>query len=113
MVTEANGLRVSRAYYSLEGEFLEPESVRQNDLFVVVLRGESLDDLDHEALVVDLLPAGFEIENAALGGLARERFGFLPELTEARFETARDELAERPRAREGATPAPLPRFFGR
>ena len=88
---EANGLRVSRAYYSLEGAFLKPESVRQNELFVAVLRGESLDHLDHEALVVDLLPAGFEIENAALGGLARERLGFLPELTEARFETARDD----------------------
>ncbi len=30
------------------------------------------------------------------------------------FETAREKLAETaPRGREGATPAPLPRFFGR
>ena len=65
---EASGLRVSRTYYDLAGRVLKPETVRQNDLFIVVLRGESLGRLDHEALIVDLLPAGFEIENAALGG---------------------------------------------
>ena len=65
--------------------------MRQNDLFVVVLRGESLDRLEHEALVVDLLPACFEIENANLGGQALERFAFLPKLSQARFEAARDD----------------------
>ena len=88
---ETEGLRVSRTYFDLEGRVVEPERVRQNELLVVLLRGESLHSLDHEALVVDLLPAGFEIENAKLGGQAKDRFGFLPELSRARFEAARDD----------------------
>ena len=88
---ETEGLRVSRTYFDLEGRVVEPERIRQNELLVVLLRGESLHSLDHEALVVDLLPAGFEIENAKLGGQAKDRFGFLPELSRARFEAARDD----------------------
>jgi uncharacterized protein YfaS (alpha-2-macroglobulin family) len=33
----------------------------------VLLRGRATDDLDHQALVVDLLPAGLEIENPSIG----------------------------------------------
>src|SRR5690606_38190198 len=34
------------------------------------IRGRSTDQLDHRALIVDLLPAGFEIENPELGDAA-------------------------------------------
>ena len=88
---ESQGLLVTRRYYGQDGAVMAPETVRQNQLLVVLLEGEALGRLDHEALVVDLLPAGFEIENAKLGGEATERFGFLPELSETRFAAARDD----------------------
>jgi uncharacterized protein YfaS (alpha-2-macroglobulin family) len=59
---------------------------------VVLIEGKSENDQKQQALVVDLLPAGFEIENPALGGEGgKSAFGFLPPLTEAAFTAARDD----------------------
>ena len=66
---QSNGFRLSRSYLDLDGNAIDPRTdpVRQNDLVVVLIRGMAETDIDHQALIVDLLPAGFEIENPRIG----------------------------------------------
>ncbi|WP_020591270.1 alpha-2-macroglobulin family protein [Kiloniella laminariae] len=86
------GFRIKRRYYSMDGEYLEPEKLKQNDLLVVEIEGHVLGDSRHEALVVDLLPAGFEIENSAIGnGRNADELEFLGELSFTEFVMARDD----------------------
>ena len=64
-----NGFRIARSFFDLDGNLLDPtQPFVQNDLVVVAIAGESTTQGDHDALIVDLLPAGFEIENASIGG---------------------------------------------
>ena len=88
----AEGFSLTRTFYTADGDLTDPEAVTQNDRFVVLIEGKSENQREQQALVVDLLPAGFEIENAALGG-EREKtaFGFLPPLTKPAFTAARDD----------------------
>ncbi len=87
-----NGFSIKRTIYNADGELMDLSEVEQNDLMVVIIEGHSKTRQQHEALIVDLLPAGFEIENAALGsGAARESYSFLPGLSRTEFEAARDD----------------------
>jgi uncharacterized protein YfaS (alpha-2-macroglobulin family) len=89
---ERNGFVVKRAFYTLEGKRADLDELRQGDVLVAVIRGEATTELDHQALIVDLLPAGFEIENARLAGARdNEDLGWLPELTAARHTELRDD----------------------
>ena len=87
------GFRISRQVLTPEGARADLTAVAQNDLLIVVIEGEALDaGAEHEALIVDLLPAGFEIENTALGGAGEKAaYGFLPELSPFAYEAARDD----------------------
>ncbi len=88
----SNGFRLKRTFYTLDGRLADLSAVTQNDQFIVLIEGEAENRTDHEALLVDLLPAGFEIENADLGGTAgQERLQFLPSLSRFEFEAARDD----------------------
>jgi uncharacterized protein YfaS (alpha-2-macroglobulin family) len=62
----SNGLTLERQYFSLDGEEVDVATVGQNDRFVVVLTLTALEPSQARLLVVDMLPAGFEIENPAL-----------------------------------------------
>jgi uncharacterized protein YfaS (alpha-2-macroglobulin family) len=62
----SNGLTLERQYFSLDGEEVDVATVAQNDRFVVVLTLTALEPSQARLLVVDMLPAGFEIENPAL-----------------------------------------------
>ncbi len=54
------------------------ESMQQGESHIVLLEGRATDGRNHRALLVDLLPAGWEIENAALGqGEPLESFPWL------------------------------------
>jgi uncharacterized protein YfaS (alpha-2-macroglobulin family) len=80
----AEGFSLTRTFYTADGDLTHPEAVTQNDRFVVLIEGRSENQREQQALVVDLLPAGFEIENPALGGeKEKTAFGFLPPLTDA------------------------------
>ncbi len=88
----ANGYSLTRSYYTTEGRLASPEAVTQNERFVVLIEGRAENDSEQQTLVVDLLPAGFEIENAALGGEdVTKTYGFLPLLSETAFTAARDD----------------------
>ncbi len=87
------GFTIGRRYYTRAGQEVNPESIRQNDLLVVVITGEALEqDEAQQALVVDLLPAGLEIENARLAhGESTTEVTWLPELTETLHAEFRDD----------------------
>ncbi|HEY7687856.1 MAG TPA: alpha-2-macroglobulin family protein, partial [Dongiaceae bacterium] len=62
----AEGFTLSRRFYTLAGEEVKIDKVKQTDMLVVLLEGSTDSYVEHQALVVDLLPAGFEVENARL-----------------------------------------------
>lgn len=61
-----NGYTISRNIYTPEGELVDVATVQQNDRFVVVLRVVGDRARAGRLLVVDPIPAGFEIENPNL-----------------------------------------------
>ena len=78
--TEANGFTLSRSYYDLDGNPVPVGEVAQNARMVVVLEASEESSWPSKVLVVDLLPAGFEIDNPSLVGSADlAAFGWLPE----------------------------------
>jgi uncharacterized protein YfaS (alpha-2-macroglobulin family) len=64
---ETKGYTVSRKVYWSDGTDADLSKARQTDLFVVVIKGTRSDTAQAaQTLVVDLLPAGFEIETATV-----------------------------------------------
>lgn len=66
MEAAKNGLEIKREYYTLEGKAVTLENVKQGEEFIVKISGKVETPLAHSLLIVDLLPAGFEIQNANL-----------------------------------------------
>ncbi|WP_119169096.1 alpha-2-macroglobulin family protein [Algihabitans albus] len=88
----AEGLTIARRLLDFQGQPLDPSTLAQNDQAVVILSGRVTDGRAHQALVVDLLPAGVELESVLAGrGTARDGFAFLPELTRPLYEAQRDD----------------------
>jgi uncharacterized protein YfaS (alpha-2-macroglobulin family) len=84
------GLSVRRRYLTLSGETADLARVRQNDRLIVAIDGRNLEGGYHEVALLDLLPAGFEIESV-LNSDTVKSFPFLSELTETRISEARDD----------------------
>jgi hypothetical protein len=79
---EAQGFTIERHYYTMAGEEVSPGTVKQSDILVAVLSGKSDADVYNQALLIDLLPAGFEVENARLAdSRSTDELAWLPELT--------------------------------
>ncbi|MCB8822787.1 alpha-2-macroglobulin family protein [Microvirga rosea] len=62
----SRGYTVERTYYKLDGTQVQPTSVRQNERLVVVLKVTETEARQARVLLVDRLPAGFEIDNPKL-----------------------------------------------
>jgi alpha-2-macroglobulin len=62
----SQGYSVERSFYKLDGTKVEPSSLRQNDRLVVTLKVTEAEPKYARLLLVDLLPAGLEIDNPAL-----------------------------------------------
>jgi uncharacterized protein YfaS (alpha-2-macroglobulin family) len=62
-----NGLHISRDFFALDGQPLDIVQLKSGDLVIVRLTAGA-DKRTPDALLVDLLPAGFELENQNLGG---------------------------------------------
>jgi hypothetical protein len=58
-------LRINRAYYNMDGSLWKGGSLREGQSLIAEIQIESSDNVP-DALVVDLLPAGLEIENLNL-----------------------------------------------
>lgn len=90
----SEGITVTRQWYTLDGKPLPPGPgpVKAGTTLVVVIGGEVAAGEYVQGLVVDLLPAGFEIENAALGpNRAPSELPWLPALTEPDHVELRDD----------------------
>ena len=90
---ENKGYAVTRTVYRPDGKEADLSKARQTDLFAVVIRGSRTGAAQSaQTLVVDLLPAGFEIETATVSkGRATTDYSWLPELTEATYTEQRDD----------------------
>ena len=98
----ANGFKIERNYFTLDGKPADVSKVKQNDRFAVVLKiTEAKPEFGH-IMVSDYLPAGFEIDNPHLvssgdtGTLAWIEDGEEPQDTEFRddrFTAAIDRAA--------------------
>jgi uncharacterized protein YfaS (alpha-2-macroglobulin family) len=62
----SQGYAVERTYYKLDGPKVEPSQVSQNDRLVTVLKVTESEARFARVLLVDRLPAGFEIDNPSL-----------------------------------------------
>ncbi|MCA0423033.1 MAG: alpha-2-macroglobulin family protein [Proteobacteria bacterium] len=62
----AAGFRIERSLHKLDGTKLDGTTVRQTDRMVVVLKVTEPDAKYGRLLLVDMLPAGFEIDNPQL-----------------------------------------------
>lgn len=89
---ESRGFELERRLLTLEGEPVDPARIRQSQQILVLLEGRVVDPGRHRALVVDLLPAGLELESARLvGSPALERLSWLGRLDEPLFLGLRDD----------------------
>ena len=87
-----NGVTMSKAILTMDGKPANLATVKQNDRFIVRLSGEMADNRARLMALLDLLPAGFEIE----GAVQRKDDGstiypFLPVLASANIAEARDD----------------------
>ncbi|MEJ1161652.1 alpha-2-macroglobulin family protein [Prosthecomicrobium sp. N25] len=88
----SNGYVVERTYHKLDGEKVDPSKVRQTDRLVVVLKITEDKAQEANLLVVDNLPAGFEIDNPKLvAGSETEGFDWLEGSVEPTHTEYRDD----------------------
>ncbi|MBV8130934.1 MAG: hypothetical protein JO282_00275 [Alphaproteobacteria bacterium] len=90
---ESKGYVATRNVYRPDGTDADLRKARQTDLFVVVIKGVRTDATQAaQTLVVDLLPAGFEIETGTVSkGRSTTDYSWLPELTETSYTEERDD----------------------
>jgi alpha-2-macroglobulin len=84
------GLSIDRSYYTLTGDPVDLGKLRQNDRVIVSLEGRNLEGGYHEVALLDLLPAGLEIESVMNDDTVKS-FSFLSALTPTRIAEARDD----------------------
>lgn len=86
------GFSITRRFYDRTGQPADLQQVRQNDMLVAVISGTATTQESHQSLVVDLLPAGFEIANAQLGASqTTDELPWLPELSQTLYQELRDD----------------------
>jgi uncharacterized protein YfaS (alpha-2-macroglobulin family) len=89
---ESSGYSISRSIFLQDGSPADLTKARQTDQFVVVISGKRVDAARAaRALVVDLLPAGFEIEAVLDGDAATARYSWLKKPTATAYSEARDD----------------------
>jgi len=86
----SQGLEVMRQFFTLRGEDADLSKVRQNDRLVVSIEGRNLEGGYHEVALLDLLPAGFEVESVINDDTVKA-FPFLDKLSPTRMTEARDD----------------------
>jgi alpha-2-macroglobulin len=96
------GYTIKRNYFTLDGKPVDPGRLRQNDRLIVSIEGRSADSEEHQTVLVDMLPAGWEIEGPVTPvietpkGVAEaddtnKTYSFLGALTNPQVTEARDD----------------------
>ena len=84
------GMRVSRQFLTLTGAPLDLTTLKQNTVFVLLVEGRADDGLEHRALLLQGLPAGFEIAGRLDAGKTAG-MPWLGELSEVEAQPAADD----------------------
>ncbi len=88
----SQGLTIQRQYFDMSGKPAKLDQVKTGDRFIVVLSGAAKDRLSHRALIVDFLPAGFEIEANARFPELEKKLSIKPnDLSATEFVAERDD----------------------
>jgi uncharacterized protein YfaS (alpha-2-macroglobulin family) len=83
------GYSIDKTFTDLKGAPIDAAHLRQNDRIVVALHGFLTgDDASHRTVIVDMLPAGWEIESPVT---TETQFAFLGALSNTRVKEARDD----------------------
>ena len=85
-----NLMRVQRRFYALDGALLDLDALRQNTVFVLLLEGKAEDAQDHRALLMQGLPAGWEVAGRFAEGAAAG-MEWLGELSETEMQIGADD----------------------
>ena len=85
-----NAMRITCRFYTLSGDTLDLDKLRQNTVFVVLFEGRADDTQDHNAMLIQGLPAGWEIAGR-FGGGAAPGMAWLGDLTESVTQPASDD----------------------
>jgi alpha-2-macroglobulin len=89
---ESRGFTIERRILGIDGEPADLSGLVQNRQLVVLIEGRAEGRGQDDALIVDLLPAGLEIENLRLEGTPElEEYAWLGELSQARFTEFRED----------------------
>jgi len=91
---ESQGIKATRQFFSLKGESMDLNNIKQGQRIIVVLEGTITAPIQNaNLLIVDRLPAGLEIENAALsqGGEEKTAFAWLERLSALSHREIRDD----------------------
>jgi len=86
----ANGLALSKAAWTLSGSPADLHALRQNDRVIIELTGHLPNNFARQVGVIDLLPAGFEIEQV-LKGEEGKPYNLNGTLTELSLADKRDD----------------------
>jgi len=84
------GVSITKSYYTLDGRPAALNALKQSDRLIVVIQGRMPDIKRRTIGVMDLLPAGLEIE-APLSPGAEANYSFLPALTRTSLNQKRDD----------------------
>jgi uncharacterized protein YfaS (alpha-2-macroglobulin family) len=89
----ANGVQLTKSVTAIDGAEIDLAAVKQNDRLVVHLSGQSDDDAYHQSSLVDMLPAGWEIESVIHQGTEENGNGFpwLGKITPTKSAEKRDD----------------------
>ena len=85
----ANNYTLEKKFVSLTGQPIDPQKLHQNDRLIVVLSGALTAEGRRQAVLVDMLPAGWEIESVITPNAA-ETYK-LDKLSRAQTQEARDD----------------------
>lgn len=88
---DSEGIDIDKRYYDISGKEVRINSVKQGEQFVTVITGKATNKYPYQLLINDLLPAGFEIENARLGQGNDASLTWLGQMTKPAFTELRDD----------------------
>jgi uncharacterized protein YfaS (alpha-2-macroglobulin family) len=86
------GFSIQKEYYNSKGEIVDLNNIKAGDEVIVFITGKIEDSSIEHPIVIDLLPAGLEIENPNITGYSRvAHLGWGVKLTDTEHEEYRDD----------------------
>jgi uncharacterized protein YfaS (alpha-2-macroglobulin family) len=112
----ANGLTLTKSVWTMSGSVADLGNLHQNDRVIIELSGRMTNNYAHQMGVIDLLPAGLEIEQA-LSGDEGKPYNLNDPLTDTSLADKRDDrfvaaftIGSSYRSNDAKKPEPQPVF---